>query len=249
MKATRLVHQLAGRPEAEGAVQRILVDEEAVCAVCGNVEARTAQVDRALGANFTDRSMFARPDSDRVCAACVAVCSGKPPRTFRMWSVVATPGRALPPSQEKAAAWIGQHDGLCLTSRADTTPIVDTLLNPPEGPWVVSVATSGQKHVVLYAEVNEGARGIVRMEATDVPYSVESWVGVWRAALDLRRLGVPADDILLGRPRYLHSREDLNRWAVADGLLQKWHRSPLLNLALWTITKGICDATDRYPND
>lgn len=247
MKATRLIHDLAGRPNVEGGVAKLLTDRPSVCCVCGREEQMTAPADRALGANFTDRRMFTRPDSDRACAACVAVCSGKPPRTWRMWSVVATPGHELPPSQEKASAWIGQHDSLCLTSRADTHPIIDTLLDPPDTEWVVSIAMSGQKHVLPYAQINSGTVGVIRMEATDVAYRTGDWRQVFSAALGLRRLGVPADDILHGTPRYLHTRDHLAQLTTLNRQLTGWHNTPLLSVALWTITKGITNDADRYP--
>jgi len=58
---------------------------------------------------------------------------------------------------------------LHFTSRADMRVVVDTLADPPEGEWVVSVAESGQKHSLPYAVVNRGrARWRVRMDALDV---------------------------------------------------------------------------------
>lgn len=243
--AVRLIHDLAGRPPVEGASASQFKPVEAVCCMCGQVEAVTAPAGRVLGANFTDRTMFHRADSDRVCEACTAVASGKPPRTFRLWTVVATPGHTLPPSQEKAAAWIGQHDGLCLTSRADTTPIIDTLLDPPDGEWVVSIAESGQKHVAPYAVINQGPTGIIRMETVNIAYQRDTFRRVLKEALALRRLGVPAADIMTGTPRYLKSRADLAAWREYSQNLCGYEGSPLLNLTLWVITKKVIE-NDTY---
>ncbi|MBP7881147.1 MAG: hypothetical protein KAZ70_01790 [Actinomyces sp.] len=244
---TRFVHDLIGQPPVTGATAAKLKDVEAVCCVCGQTESRTAPADRALGANFTDRSMFHAPQADRVCWACAAVCSGKPPATLRMWTVVAAPDRALPPSAEKAAAWIGQHDGVCLTSKADTTPLIDVLLDPPSGEWLVSVAESGQKHVVPYATVNVGSSGTIRMETLDIPYTREDWQHVFMHALVLRRLGIPAADVLAGTPRYLKTRTDLEVWLQHSDRLAVWVNSGLLRLALWAITKKVIE-NDNYPN-
>ncbi|MSS84504.1 hypothetical protein FYJ24_06945 [Actinomycetaceae bacterium WB03_NA08] len=246
--ATRLVHNLAGKPPVEGASAKAFTSTApTICCVCGETENNTAPAKKVLGENFTDRGMFTREDSDRACWACVAICSGKPPRSFRQWTVIATPGRELPPSQEKAAAWIGQHNGLCLTSKKDTTPVIDTLWDPPAGQWLVSVADSGQKHVLPYATVCEGNSGVIRFETINVPYRCDDWRQVFTATLGLRRLGIPSDAILTGTPKYLKTREMLTQWQKLDGELAAWHRSPLLRLALWTITKGITE-NDNYPH-
>lgn len=245
--ATRLIHSMLGSYPVTGNVARYLQDTEGVCAVCGETEPVTAPADRALGANFTDRTMFHAPHSSRVCDACLAVCSGKPPATVRMWTIVATPGKTLPPSAEKAANWIGQHRGICLTSKADTTPVIDTLLNPPDTEWLVSVAESGQKHVLPYAGVNQGPSGVIRMETLDVPYTCENWEHVFGHSLALRRLGIPAADILTGTPRYLKTREDLTTWLHHADALKPWENSPLLRLALWAITKKVIE-NDQYHN-
>jgi hypothetical protein len=239
--AARIVHALAGEPPVEGAASNAFADTPAVCAMCGEVEERTAPADKVLGANFTDRTLFTHPESDRVCWACTATCSGKPPKTFRMWTVVATPGQALPPSQEKAASWIGQHDGLCLTSKADTTPIADTLLDPPATEWVVSIAESGQKHVLPYAQVNRGTSGIIRMETVNIAYQRETFTHVFSHALALRRLGIPSDAVLAGIPRYIKTRDQLETWRTHSEALKPYEKSPILSLALWTITKGIIE--------
>ena len=241
MKAPRLIHQLAGEPPVEGAVAKLFTDTLAICCMCGREAAYTASADKALGANFTDRTMFSSPDSAHVCWACTAICSGKPPRTFRQWTVVAAPGVKLAPSQEKAATWIGQHDGLCLTSKANTSPIIDTLLDPPDSVWVVSIAESGQKHVLPYADINHGDSGVVRMETIDVAYDKPVFRHVFDHALALRRLGQSAEAITEGAPKFIKTRADLKTWHTHTDALNPYRRAPILKLALWTITKGIIE--------
>lgn len=238
---TRLVHSLAGKPLPAGGITKHIKDIEARCCVCAAVEPRTAPADKALGNNFTDRTMFRAPESDSVCEACIMVCSGGGLRTFRLWTIVAAPGTGLAPSQEKAAAWIGQHDGLCMTSKANTRPVIDLLLDPPDSSWLVSVAESGQKHVLPYARVNAGDSGVVRFETLDVPYTQADWSHVFGHALAVRRLWVPAADVLAGTPRYLKTRDQLTAWRSHSQKLGPWENAPLLRLALWTITKGIIE--------
>jgi hypothetical protein len=239
---TVLVHALAGSPEpTAGSVARLLEQQAGVCAVCGQPAIWTADVNRALGANFADRSLFRGPLSSRVCPACLWCCSGKPPATLRMWSIVAAPGVDLGPSHEKA--FLRNTPGLLLTNRADPAPVARILGAPPPGEWLVTIAVSGQKHVLPYASVNAGTgRWSVRMENTTVAATPETWREVHGHARALRRLGVPADDVRTGQPRYLKTRADYDAWRAHSVPLASYLGSPLLDLALWCITKkGLLD--------
>src|SRR5690606_35568556 len=114
------------------------------------------------GKSFTDPAHL-RARSDRVCEGCAWAVTGRGMDQVRMWTIVARTDRELPPSNPKAA-FAAPH--LHFTSRADMRVVVDTLADPPEGEWVVSVAESGQKHSLPYAVVNRGrARWRVRMDA------------------------------------------------------------------------------------
>lgn len=236
---TRLVWTLAGQPDCIPTIAALLSESAATCAVCGEMSDRTADVNRALGANFTDRSMF-RGVGDRVCPACLWCCSGKPPATLRMWTIIAAPG--VPSSQPKA--FLQDTPGLCLTSRADTTPVIDTLANPPDGDWLVSVAVSGQKHVLPYAAVNRGSGPwTVRMEATNVTGDPDTWRRVVQAAATLRAAGHRDADILAGSPTIAACKtpDDLDWWAAHADTLRPYAGAPLLTLALWALTKGTTD--------
>lgn len=245
---TRLVWDLAGRPACIPTVAALLRDHSGMCVVCGESSDRTADVNRALGANFTDRSMF-RGVGNRVCSACLWCCSGKPPATLRMWTIIAAPD--VPSSQPKA--FLQDTPGLCLTSRADTTPVIDTLANPPYGDWLVSVAVSGQKHVLPYATVNRSAGPwTVRMESTNVTGDPDTWRQVIQAAATLRAAGHRDSDILAGAPTIAACKTpaDLGWWAAHSDTLRPYTGAPLLSLALWALTKGTTDdhATPRPEN-
>ena len=234
--ACRLVWGCAGSPEITLAnVAKLVTDTPGQCAVCGSEAERTADINRALGANFSDRSHLAVHTS-RVCPACLWCCSGKPPTSLRMWSIIAAPGVDLPPSNPKA--WLQGTPGLLLFNRSNPGPLAALLADPPLGQWCASVAYSGQKHVLPYTPINT-VRGewTIRAEDHYMTATPGQWQAVHAAALGLRRLGVPADDVLAGAPRYLKTRSDLTRWSDLDRHLTGWHNSPILSLALWTITK------------
>ena len=247
--ATRLIYDTAGRPGfATATTGRLLVQNPAPCCICGQVEQETADADRSMGSNFADRGHLRNHHSTRVCRGCLWCASGKPPATLRMWSIVCAPGNLLPPSQPKA--WLQNTPGLCLTNRANTQPIIDILATPPAGDWAVTVAVSGQKHVVPYAEVNHGpGPWLIRVEDHDVASTPGEWRTVFGAALALRRLGVPAEAIEAGDPRFVvkggATRALLDQWRDLATPLKPYVCSTLLNLALWTITKPIIEGTNH----
>lgn len=241
--ATRVVWEVAGRPSPVASTAAHLRDAPGTCAICAELADFTADFDKSLGANFTDRSLI-RAQTSRVCAACLWCCSGKPPATLRMWSVVAAPGESLPESQPKA--WLQGTAGLCLTNRASTRPIIDMLAAPPVGNWVVTVAVSGQKHVVPYAVANSGSgRWTVRVEDHNVTATPGEWARAHGLALALRRLGVPAECIPRGEPRFIKTQAALTQWRALDQDITPWKNSPVLTLALWTITKEVINDAHR----
>ncbi|NIH57288.1 hypothetical protein [Brooklawnia cerclae] len=247
--STRLVWDLAGRPRitAPGTAAH-LKDSPGVCAMCGHDSPVTANADRALGKNFSDQGHLQRHDSPDICPACLWCASGKPPNTLRMWTIVASPGADLPDSQPKA--FLQDTPGLCLTSRASTRPVIDILADPPSGDWLVSVALSGQKHVLPFAAVNHGSgQWTVRVEDHSVTATPAQWRQVHACTLGLRRLGVPAEAVMAGEPQYVKTPDQLAAWRDLNAGLLPWLGSPLLELALWTITKDITNDTATYPAD
>lgn len=236
-RATRWLYQRLGSPEiAAASVSGLLSPIEGPCCICGAVDSPTALADRALGANFSDRGHLTSAGSDRICRACLWCCSGKPPATLRMWSIAAGDG-VTAASHEKV--WLGQTAGTCLTNRAAPGPIRDLLLTPPGGEWVATVAYSGQKHVVPYSPINEGGgRWTIRAEDHFVTATPETFRRVWSHAVALRRLGVPEEAVMSGQPQYIKTADQLATWRDHAAPLAPYLGSPLLRLALWTITKS-----------
>src|SRR5690606_4428385 len=122
---------------------------------------------------------------------------------------------------------------LHFTSRADMRVVVNTLADPPEGEWVVSVAESGQKHSLPYAVVNRGrARWRVRMDALDVDATPEDFRHVFAHVCALRARGFSAEDIEhlrmpIGRIKTGH---DLAVWQHHAEALAPWRSSSLIGV-------------------
>ncbi|APT92904.1 hypothetical protein CPHO_08400 [Corynebacterium phocae] len=239
--AQTLIWETAGRPSVEGAKGKLLKDIPGLCAITGEMSERTADAGRALGANFTDRSLW-QAETDRVGHAALWCCSGKGAHSPRMWTWVCTPGRELPDSVPKAPLHVPY---LCQTNRSHTRPVIDILMYPPAGEWVVCIAVSGQKHVLPYARTNFGAgQWTIRMEDTTITATPDTWKTVFSHALALRRLGQNDQAIKTGAPTFIKTPEQLEQWKHHTDLLAPYRSAPITDLALWCITKPIIEGDD-----
>lgn len=243
--AQTLLWDTAGRPPVPGAKAKLLKPVPGVCSITGEHIDITADATRALGENFTDQSLW-RAHSGRVGHAALWCCSGKGKTSPRTWSWVCAPGHDLPDSHEKAPY---RAPGLCLTNRANTRPVIGILSHPPVGEWVCAVAVSGQKHILPYATTNHGdGSWTVRMEDTTIRATPHMWRTVLGHVLALRRLGVPADAIKQGEPRFIKTPEALATWRTHATALATYAGAPITDLALWCATKPILEDTNAYPH-
>lgn len=243
--AQTLLWDTAGRPGVDGAKGKLLKPEPGVCAITGEHFDVTADARRALGENFTDQALW-HSHTGRVGPAALWCCSGKGKTSPRTWTWVCAPGETLPDSHEKAPY---RADGLCLTNRANTRPVIDILMHPPKGEWVVAIAVSGQKHVLPYATTNHGdGAWTVRMEDTTLTHTPDQWALVFAHVLALRRLGVPADAIKTGEPRFIKTPDQLAAWRHHSTALAPYAGAPITDLALWCATKPILEDTNVYPH-
>ena len=78
---------------------------------------------------------------------------------------------------------------------------------------------------------------MVRVEDHNVSSAPRQWAKVRAHALALRRLGVPQTAVHAGQPAFIKTSSALDTWARHNSELRPWINSPLLNFALWTITK------------
>lgn len=229
-----MVWELAGRPSrASIRVEPV----PAPCAMCGQHAGETAATKTAIGGNFTDQYLLARPDSPRICYACTWVCSGKPPDTIRMWTVAAAPGRGFGPSHPKSPGW-GNSD-LLLTARNDMREVVALLADPPDGPWLVSIAETGQKHHLPYARINHGqARWTIRMDAIDITATPAQFRHVLGNTVALRTAGFTAAEIEQLAPQvHKLTAGNLPIWRHHAQQLAPYKGSALLHLTNFVLNK------------
>lgn len=243
--ACRMVWDLAGRPHR---ATLGVTDTAGMCAMCGRYAPRTAPAKKWLeGKSFTDPSHL-RAKSDRVCEACAWCVTGKGMDQIRMWTILARTDRPAPPSNPKAAF---AADCLHFTSRADMRAVADTLASPPAGQWVVAVAESGQKHVLPYTPLNQGAdRWTVRMDSLNVTATPAEFRTALAHTAALRAAGHTTDEIAALMPALhrLKTLEAMKRWRHHADALAPWGGAPLLHLTTHMISKGHLDEYTRtYP--
>lgn len=240
-RVSHLLWQDAGSPEPRKRVSPT-GPGGARCYLCASYIDRGVHRTDAFGPGFTDHDRAQSPTSHWVCCACVWLMGEKPPNTFRLWSVVYREDRPAAASTAKAVYPHGPHTHC--TSKADVSEIVDVLFDPPDSPWVCSIADSGQIHILPWCRVNVGDAWTVRYEREDITATSDEFAHVLYHASALLAAGYIRDDIetLDPHPSKL-VRHGIDIWRVHASPLKQWRRSGLLRLALSLTRKETYGAT------
>lgn len=248
----RMIWDLAGRPDPTDPASG-----EGTCAMCGE----PGMLHGKLGPNFTDYRKLVHVNGTRLCAACSFVFGGKPPRTLRMWTVVARIDQPAPTVElgEKSVPYVaGEY--LHLTNRRDMRWVAATLAHPPAGgsPWLVAVAESGQKHCAPFATVNHGAGPwTTSLDGVDIASSPDEWRTLLAHSAALRGYrdpagkpaGFSAQAVESGQPPVVALQGNgLAAWRTHAPHLAAYVDTPLLHLIQLMITKETVDDYIRtYP--
>lgn len=242
MHACHLLWQLAGRPHPTDSRKG-----EGPCALCG----QHGPLHATIGPNFTDYRRLHRIDGTRMCQACSWTLGGRPPRTLRMWSVVARTDVSAPPSQPGSELYAaGPH--LHLTNRRDLRWVAATLAQPPAdgSPWLVAVAETGQKHTAPFSAVNHTDRvWTVQLDGCDITCTPSLWRHALAHTVALRAAGFRADSVESGQPQVTALTEArLPVWRQHAPALSGHWGTPLLHLTNLMITKEtVGDYLTAYP--
>lgn len=243
MNLTRKIWRDCGSRQPAKAIRQVL----GTCYWCGleccGSGVRVADV---CGKMFSDHEFAASKSSDNVCIPCAWVMTGKPPDTVRMWSVVYREDREAAPSNPKAIhTRTGPHTHLC--SKADLSQVVDTLLDPPDSTWGVSIADSGQIHVLPQAQVNTGRLWTVQFERAKIHASSDQLSTLIHHCAVLYGAGFVKDDISSGSPHPSKLvKYGLDVWRDNDEVLRPHRGGALMDLALFLLrTENRDDLRDR----
>lgn len=248
MTPARLLYKAAGYPKSP----KSTVNTNTACWLCGlPCNEIGVSVIKAVGESFTDYANVAVPESKYVCVPCVWVLSGRPPDTFRLYSVIWRTDRPLAASHPKATRVV---PGAQLTAKNDLIEIRTILLDPPTdgSPWFCAIADSGQKHIVPFTSLNHGAdQWIVRLEDDNIHGSPAKFGGIVHHCSVLYAAGFNRKEILEGRPapRKL-AKLGSDIWRQYGQSLDSKRGGGLLDLAVFLLRKkGIEDVireTERF---
>jgi hypothetical protein len=195
---TRILWDGAGKPAPSKSPSRPGSDP---CYWCGlPCDGGGVRAQDVCGKMFSDHESAEIPWSKSVCVPCAWVMEGKGGNTLRSWSVVYREDKTMPPSNSAVHprflaphAWIGSKD--------DLSPVVDVLLDPPEGRWFCSVASSGKIHTLPHTRLNFGSgRWSVRFERLHVVSTTEAFRRVNLLTSLLLKLGFGKNDIVTLNP-------------------------------------------------
>lgn len=167
-----------------------LVDvPDARCWLCGGITGhRGLPVKKAIKDTFTNQDMARWPKSKSVCLGC-AFCLDR--RELRNYSIIATEKELRHPTRPEIRA---------------------LLLDPPEPPFVLCIAVSGQKHLHFRAQVAYDRDGFpVQMEET----SVCVWrrpLAEWLGAIERLYALFSKEEIRTGR----YSQNRIKQFGIAE---------------------------------
>lgn len=190
---------------------------DSTCWLCGGEidNGRGMPTKKAIKPTFTDHPYARGHGSSSVCAGC-AFCLST--RELRNYSILATAAGEL------------QHP-----SRAKWREI---LTNPPEPPFVMCLAVSGQKHLSFKAPVNlDRNHFTILLEEREIfviPERIEQAIGVIEALYSY----FTKDEIATGRYNQHRIREcGLARWERLETDAEAWRGRPLFDLAIFVAQK------------
>lgn len=223
---------------------------DALCFICGAscLDGGGLRTE-ALSDTFTDWD-YTRFRSDYLCSACRWMMNGKPPDTFRMWSLLYrgdVNSWGARPISDGATKRIGPHTWA--GNKADLRPILRTLLEPPPAgvPWACSLADSGKVHVYPFTRVNLipdwWETRLERATVTSTPSELARVVG---ACARLLEAGFGKESILSLTPHPVALRNaGVIVWQREAVTLAPYRSSHLLELALFLLRKDFADEFAR----
>ena len=212
------------------------------CGVCGGSMGPFAPMATALSDSFSAHRDMSSISSEHACAACLQTMTGKPPATWRLWSVLWRED-GLAESRE-GAPWSGR--GLSLTNRAQTGLLLETLIKPPPCRWGMSLADSGQIHVLQFAPINHGGAvaWTVRLERNNIRARSADFRRYVHAAASLISAGFSRTEVENLTPNAgTLTKAGPPVWREHSTTLRPIVRSPTMDLALFMIRKDDANAT------
>lgn len=186
------------------------------CWLCGAETTQGIPKKKAIKPTFTDADCAKSPLNDLVCEHCNWALSW---RTLRNYSILAT------------------QEGLQHPTRPELREI---LLNPPEPPFLLCIATSGQKWLYFKAKVSFRRQNYpVMLEEVPVTVNTELLAKVLKPVETLYGSGFSKAEILSGEYKPVNiNKFGMRRWEDAENQITKYRGTRMFELAVFVAQKG-----------
>lgn len=153
MTPSQITWQAHGSPRVESCS-----DAHGLCYLCGGTVTRGAEVDRWMGSNFTDQTRARFPCGAFVCEACVYITSRVSPVLGRDAKEGKKFGGCF-----RNYSHCADERGYFNASKGEKPKLREFFAREHQGAWFCSVAESGQKHVLPFAQLNGPGRAGVAL--------------------------------------------------------------------------------------
>lgn len=186
-----------------------------LCWLCGGkIDGLGMPVSKAIKPTFTDHPYARGHGSTSLCSGC-AFCLSY--RELRNYSILAT------------------KDGINHPSRAEWR---DLLLNPPEPPFVICLAVSGQKHLSFKGIVSQNKEFFDVLLEEQVVSIVPNLLSCCLQAIEHMYIYFTKDEIQTGNYSQNRIKEmGLDRWLEGEKQVSKWRKKRIFEIALFVAQK------------
>jgi CRISPR type IV-associated protein Csf1 len=232
MKTPELLTHNFGRTYRHGAER---------CYFCGGACDTSNSVRDFVPDTFTARNAVAVPGSGFACDGCVW--------TQRIAETLTVEGEMREHQKPWNYSWIVTANSARALTKAHIPILRDACLNPPEPPFAIALASSGQRHILYLTPVNE-SRGsyVIGFEGERIPVSPASLSA--RIDLTSRLSAAIGKPRLPEPPAFSVYRDSMARYRDGEAMADEWSRvwsEPLSRLAVFlTDRKDVCD--EHYPS-
>jgi len=246
--ACNLLWRAAGRPDP----RRKTFAAQGQCYWCADrIDGQACKVDDVITDSFTDQDQAFARSSQWLCIACAWAMTGRPPDTLRMWSLAYREDGATMPAHHEACSVLPALSNVTAQNKADPSVFRGMLRSPPSiGQWFVSIADSGQVHVLPFAPVNSGSgRYGVRFERNTVWAYPADYVRVDDAYGALMAAGFSKGEIESGEPYVSRISANGSAWSRHFPTIRPHLNSGLLGLISFLIRKDKNDDSREQGRD
>jgi len=233
MRTPELITLAAARPYRSG---------EHRCYYCGGQCSDDNPSSDFVPSTFTAHNTIARPGAPYVCDGCVW--------TQRIAETLVVEGETREGQRPWSYSWLLTASLARPLTKTHIAILRDACLNPPEPPFSIVLAVSGQRHLLYLAPVNDSrASYSIALESEVIATNGQQLA----ARIDLTsRIGAA-----VGKPRLAEApafsvyRDVMARYRDGESMVDEWSRiwcEPVSRLAVFlTDKKEVC--CDRYPSD